>query len=141
MGGFLTLSEIGAELASMRTRYPNLVGRVDTIGRSVKGRPLWGIRISWNPLVTEDEPRVLYTALHHAREPISIMQMMYYMWYILENYGTDQEVTTVLNSRELYFVPVVNPDGYAENERTDPQGAACGGRTCATTVTAVWELT
>jgi carboxypeptidase T len=122
MGGYLTLKEIGVELAAMRTRYPTLVGRIDTIGRSVNGRPLWGIKISWNPLVAEDEPRVLYTALHHAREPISVMQMMYYMWYLLETYGTDPEVTAILNSRELYFVPVVNPDGYAENERTDPQG-------------------
>ncbi|NIV14192.1 MAG: peptidase M14, partial [Aliifodinibius sp.] len=41
---------------------------------------------------------------------------------LLENYGSDQEVTYLVNNRELYFVPIINPDGYVYNEQTDPNG-------------------
>ena len=48
--------------------------------------------------------------------------MMYYMYFLLENYGTDPEVTYLLNNREIFFVPVVNPDGYVFNQTTNPNG-------------------
>ncbi len=44
------------------------------------------------------------------------------MWYLLENYATDPEIQSVVDNTELYFVPVVNPDGYLYNEKTDPNG-------------------
>jgi hypothetical protein len=47
---------------------------------------------------------------------------LYYMFYLLENYGIDPEVTYLVNTRELYFVPVVNPDGYMRNQTTNPSG-------------------
>ena len=80
------------------------------------------VKISNNPDVNEDKPEILYTALHHAREPMGMMQMIYYMYYLLENYGTDPEVTYLVNNREMYFIPVVNPDGYEYNRQTDPNG-------------------
>ena len=122
MGGFLTLEEVKAELDSMHSLYPTLISARDSIGASVEGRPLWAVKISRNPSVDLNEPRVLYTALHHAREPGSMMALIYTMWYLLENDGTDAEVTDLLNHRELYFIPVVNPDGYAYNISTNPSG-------------------
>ena len=47
---------------------------------------------------------------------------MYFMWYLLENYGTDAEATYLVNNREMYFVPCFNPDGYEYNRQTDPNG-------------------
>jgi murein tripeptide amidase MpaA len=47
---------------------------------------------------------------------------MYYMWYLLENYGTDPEATYLVDNREMYFVPCFNPDGYEYNRQTDPNG-------------------
>ena len=48
--------------------------------------------------------------------------VIYFMDYLLENYGKDPEVTYLVNNRELYFVPVVNPDGYVYNEQISPDG-------------------
>ncbi len=48
--------------------------------------------------------------------------VLYYMFYLLESYGTDPEATYLVNERELYFVPVVNPDGYVYNQTTNPNG-------------------
>src|SRR5690606_2209606 len=78
--------------------------------------------ISDQPDVDQDEPEVLYDALHHAREPASLSQLIFYMWYLLENYGTNDEVTYLVDSTEMYFVPCVNPDGYVYNWNNHPTG-------------------
>ena len=122
LGGFLTFREVVAEMDSMRSAYPSLISRKDSIGRSTEQRAIWCVKISRNADVEADVPRALYTGLHHAREPEGMMQLVYFMWYLLENYGMEPEVTALLDHRELYFVPVVNPDGYVYNESTDSTG-------------------
>lgn len=122
MGGYYTFDEVESELDSMYLMYPNLVTQKQSIGTTENGKDLWMVKISANPTVDEDEPEVLYTALHHAREPESIMALLYFMDHILEQYGSDPEITYLLDNRELYFVPVVNPDGYLYNQQTDPLG-------------------
>ena len=122
MGGFMTLAELEAAVDSMLAEYPLLISVRDTIGFSVEGRPIWAIKISRNPAVDEPEPRVLYTAVHHAREPQGMMTLVLTMWYLLENYGIDVDVTDVLDQRELFFVPLLNPDGYVYNQTVNPEG-------------------
>jgi carboxypeptidase T len=122
MGGNLTLAEVESELDSMRRAFPLLVSYRQAIGVTAENRTIWAIRISRNPDVDEDEPRVLFTALHHAREPGGMMTLLYTMWYLLEQYGTNDDVTDILDHRELVFVPVVNPDGYQYNQATVPAG-------------------
>lgn len=122
MGGFYTLSEVIAELDTMKMLYPNLITERVPIGYSIENKPIWMVKISDNPDLNENEPQVLYTALHHAREPQGMMTVIYYMYYLLENYGVDPEVTYLVNNRELYFIPVVNPDGYEYNRSTNPSG-------------------
>lgn len=70
----------------------------------------------------QPKPQALYTALHHAREPNSLSQMLYFMWYVLENYDTDARIRSIVDNMELYFVPCLNPDGYVYNEFTNPDG-------------------
>ncbi len=124
MGGFLTLDEVMAELDDMTTQYPNLITAKFTIGntQTIEGRYIYAIKISDNPNVNEDEPEVLYTSLIHAREPESMQQLIWYMWYLLENYGTNDEITYLVDNLQMYFVPVINPDSYEYNHTTDPSG-------------------
>ncbi len=123
MGGYLTFDQMVAELDEMKTLYPNLITIKSSIGTTAQGRSIWMVKISDNPTVDEsEEPGVLYTGLTHAREPISMMSLIYYMQYILSQYATDPEVACLLNNRELYFVPCVNPDGYVYNQTTNPNG-------------------
>ncbi|MCK5086249.1 MAG: zinc carboxypeptidase, partial [Melioribacteraceae bacterium] len=109
-------------LDEMYTAYPSLITQRDSIGSSIENRSIYMVKISDNPTTKEEEPEVLYTALHHAREPESMMQMIYFMFYLLENYGIDDEVTYLVDNREIYFIPVVNPDGYRYNETIAPNG-------------------
>ena len=125
MGGFYTLDQVYAELDSMYVKYPNIITQhqpisIDTLTHD--GRMQYWIKISDNPGTDEDEPEVLYTGVHHAREPMSVQQTIFFMWYLLENYDSDEEIQRIVDNTELYFVPVINPDGYAYNESTNPNG-------------------
>lgn len=120
--GYYNLSEINANLDSMKVKYPNLITEKIPIGYSVENRPLYMVKISDNPNQNENEPEVLFTALTHAREPGGMMAVLYFMYYLLENYATNPSVKYLVDNREIYFVPCVNPDGYEYNRTTNPTG-------------------
>ena len=124
MAGFYTYQEFLDEIDAMVAQYPNLISpraQISTF-QSIEGRPLYWLRLSDNPNTDEAEPEVLYTAIHHAREPNSLSEVIFYMWYLLENYATSDEIQYLVNNTEMYFVPMVNPDGYIYNETTNPSG-------------------
>jgi len=122
MGGFYTFSEVVAQLDIMRLLYPNLITVKDSIGATIEGRAIWAVKISDNPDVNENEPQIFYNSLIHAREPEGMMAVIYFMYYLLESYGTDPEVTYLVDNREFYFVPVINPDGYVYNQSISANG-------------------
>ncbi|MDW8302399.1 MAG: M14 family zinc carboxypeptidase [Bacteroidia bacterium] len=122
MGGFFTYSEFITHLNTLRSNYPTLVSKIDTIGYSIENRPILAFKISDNPDVNEAEPQVLYTAVHHAREPAGLSVLIFYAYYLVENYATNPHIQYIVNNRELYFVPMLNPDGYVYNQTTHPSG-------------------
>lgn len=122
MGGFLTFDEMIEHIDYMRTLYPELITVKESIGQSLEGREMWMVKISDNPEEMEDEPEVLYTGLHHAREPESMHQLIFYMWYLLENYDSNEYIQMLVDNVQMYFIPCVNPDGYVYNEQTNPNG-------------------
>ncbi|MBC7411821.1 MAG: immune inhibitor A [Bacteroidia bacterium] len=124
MGGYFTYAEMLKNLDSMATKYPNLIkarSPIDTF-KTNEQRPVYWLKISDNPTVDEAEPEILYTSLHHAREPNSLSQQIMYMWYLLENYATNNEIKYLVDNTEIYFIPCVNPDGYIYNATTNPSG-------------------
>ncbi|HLT46695.1 MAG TPA: M14 family zinc carboxypeptidase [Rubricoccaceae bacterium] len=122
MGGYLTFDGVVAALDTLHARYPEVVSARASIGQGHEGRDLWMVEISDHPGVDEGEPEALYTGVHHAREPGSMMAVLYFMYYLAEQYETNPEVRDLVDERRLFFVPVVNPDGYVFNETTDPDG-------------------
>ena len=124
MGGFYKYQEFIDELDDMVAQYPNLITAKAPINTftTIDGNPIYWLKISDNPNTDEAEPEVLYSAIHHAREPASLSETIFYMWYLLENYGTNEEVTYLVDNTEMYFVPMINPDGYRYNELTEPNG-------------------
>lgn len=125
MGGFYTYAELLTALDSMHAKYPDLITArtvIDSSRPTAMGNYVYQLRLSDNPNTDENEPEVLYSALHHAREPGSMQSLVYFMWFLLENYGTNPEVTYLVDNTEMYFVPCINPDGYLYNETTNPNG-------------------
>ncbi|MGH2574695.1 MAG: M14 family zinc carboxypeptidase [Ignavibacteria bacterium] len=122
MGGYLKFNEVINKLDSMRIEYPNLISQKFSIGNSYENRPMWTVRVSNSPNAPTGRPEVWYHSLIHAREPMAMEQMIYFMYWLLENYNIDPVATYILRYRELYFTPVFNPDGYVYNETQSPNG-------------------
>jgi len=122
MGGYYTWEEAVQFLFEIVEDYPTLVSELDTIGYSHEGRPIYALKISDNPNIDEDEPEMLYDAVHHAREPMGMMNLLYFMQHLCQGYGEDPEITAMVDNRELWFVPFVNPDGYVFNYEIAPNG-------------------
>ncbi len=129
MGGFCTNDEMIDHLDNMFSLYPNLITQKAVAGTTIEGREIYWVKISDNPDVNEDEPEVLYDGMHHAREPIGMQLLLYYMYYLLENYDTDEEVQYLVNNREMYFIPIINVDGYEYNRSTNPSGGGMWRKT------------
>lgn len=125
MGGHLRYDEMEKHLDSMKILYPNLISAkspIDTT-KTIEGRRIWYVKISDN--AEEDdttEPKALYSAIHHAREPVGMHQLIMYMWYLLENYSGNQDIKALVDASEMYFVPCLNPDGYLFNQTQNPEG-------------------
>ncbi|MEP7377570.1 MAG: M14 family zinc carboxypeptidase [Chitinophagaceae bacterium] len=122
MGGFYTFSEMNTEMNDLVTAFPTLVQKT-SIGLSVEGRNIWCLKISDNVSTDENnEPEVLYLGLQHAREAITGTSLIFFAQYLAQNYGTNPDVTGLVNNREIFIVPCTNPDGYVYNEVNDPGG-------------------
>lgn len=123
-GGFSTMEECYAHLDNMHALYPDLITLYEPVSdlTTHEGRSIYYVKISDNPNEAENEPQVLYTGMHHAREPIGMQHLLYYMYYLLENYATNPQIRELVNNIEMYFIPILNPDGYNRNITTNPNG-------------------
>ncbi len=124
MGGFFNLQEVYDQLDSMRLFYPTLISVRVAAGNNptIEGRSIYYVRITSNPDQASAKPKVFYNSLIHAREPMGMQQLIFFMWYLLENYNTSDEVKYLVDNLQLCFIPVVNPDGYEFNHTSYPAG-------------------
>ncbi len=113
---FHRYDEIIAYLEQLVSDHPKLASLIE-LGRTVQGREIRGIRIA-GPDVTEFSPAVIYFSTVHAREWITTSINPYLATHLLENYGTNQQVTDLVNRVEWLLVPVANPDGYEYTRST-----------------------
>jgi murein tripeptide amidase MpaA len=103
-------AEMSDEILAVANAHPEIVSRF-TIGSSYEGRELWAVKISDNVAVDEDEPEVLFIGQHHAREHITVEMTLYILHMLVDNYGADQQITDLVNLREIYVIFTTNPDG------------------------------
>ena len=77
-----TFQDMQNELDDMRALYPNLITIKSSIGTTGEGRSIFMVRLSDNADTDENEPEVLLNAVHHAREPMSMTQLIFFMWHV-----------------------------------------------------------
>ncbi|MFJ8041746.1 M14 family metallopeptidase [Kitasatospora sp. NPDC096147] len=103
-------AEATAEINTLVAKYPAIMSK-RVIGKSYEGRDLFAIKISDNVGTDEAEPEVLFTAHQHAREHLTVEMALYLLKEFGDKYATDSRIANVVNSREIWIVPDVNPDG------------------------------
>jgi hypothetical protein len=108
-----TFDEVAYELDSISQEFPAIT-HLDTIGyTTTDSLPIFALKISDNAHLDEDEPAVLYVACHHAEEILGIEICMYMIGDLLTGYSQDSvRHCHWVNNREIWFVPLLNPDGH-----------------------------
>ena len=88
--------------------------KLEVIGHSLQGREIIALKVTKDANRVPDgaRPDVFYMATIHAREWISTEVNRRILHHFVDNYGTNPEVTNLVDTRELWFVLVSNPDGY-----------------------------
>jgi carboxypeptidase T len=116
LGEYHTVAETAAEMSAYVAAHPS-IARLDTIGLSLEGRSILAVEISDNVGVDEGEPEALVVGCHHARELMSVEIPLYLMRRLLDGYGTDPVITSLVNGRSIWIVPLLNPDGHVYVEQ------------------------
>lgn len=115
--GFPSYEEANTLLRNWLEAHPDKL-RQQKIGESYLKRPIYGYVLGKASAFTANTPKVLITSLMHAREPASLTVVLYFIGHLLDLYSQgDPQATYVIESREIWLVPFVNPDGYIENEK------------------------
>ena len=125
-GGFWTLAEVKMKLDDLvASDTQGLVAdKLDTLGYSLQGRPVWGLKLGSVVDAPDNRPVVLYSALTHAREPGGMQALLHFVDQLIASYPSDPVAKYLLEHRQIYICPVVNPDGYSFNKRIwDSTGA------------------
>ena len=116
-----TNEEVGQILEGIAAAYPG-IARSYVWGTSVEGRDLWGLEISDNVAVQEPEPEVRLSSTIHGDEPIGTELLLGLAHLLVDGYGIDPRLTSIVNDVELHLLPMHNPDGNAAGMRQNVYG-------------------
>ncbi|MBN2446090.1 MAG: hypothetical protein JXO22_05170 [Phycisphaerae bacterium] len=106
-----TLAQYETLIAGLAASQPTIT-QLTSIGQTYEGRDIWCLEISDNPGVDESEPGVVFMGLHHAREWPSLEAALDVATRLVNGYGSDPEITALVNGQRIWVLPCVNPDGY-----------------------------
>jgi murein tripeptide amidase MpaA len=122
-------TNLKTQMENLAAKYPK-IAKLETIGQSVRGQPIYAMKVTNDAKKVRDgsRPAVLYSAVQHAREWLAGETERRTLRLFLDNYGksgtavgtdgqpvagvSSSELTSLVNTRELWFILVANPDGY-----------------------------
>jgi len=115
--GYPDLSQVYTEMIAAETAYPSICKMVDLtttygVSPTFEDRHIYAVKISDNVNQDEDEPTFLMVSCHHARETVTPVIALYAIEQLTTEYGSDPQITTLVDEYEIWISPVWNPDGY-----------------------------
>ena len=107
------LADYNSEMADLAKKNPSLVKLFEMKQPSLEGRTIYGLEIAADVKSDEDGRPIFYMdAVHHAREWPASEFTMIYAHYLVEKFGKDREITSLLKRARVILVPIVNVDGF-----------------------------
>lgn len=103
-------AEMFTEIQQAAADHPAIF-QLFSIGQTYEGREIWAGKISDNVGLDEDEPEVLFTHHQHAREHLTVEMALYTLKMLTDEYGVDSQITNLVDTREIWMIFDVNPDG------------------------------
>jgi hypothetical protein len=116
LGVYHTYDEMVSELQNLAAAHPEIL-RLQSIGRTYEGRDIWAVKLSDNVAQDEAEPNVTILGGIHAGELIGVEVALSILFSLVENYTTNATVGWYVNSTQIWFVPMINPDGHVYVEQ------------------------
>ncbi len=120
--GYHTYEQVASKLRALAQKRGDIATIVD-LGDSWEktqkraDRDLLALKIGKG----SGKPVVLFAACHHARELATPEMVLRMAELLIGQYGVDPEITAWVDTREIWLVPMVNPDGHALATRGDSQ--------------------
>ena len=111
--------ELLVAIRDQEVEHPDIVD-VFPVGKSYQGRTIWAAKVSDNVKDDENEPEVLFDALHHAREHLTIEQILDTFTQLTTLYGSNSRITNIVDRREVWFIFALNPDGWEYDLQGSP---------------------
>ncbi len=96
--------------------------RLYSLGQSVQGRELWAMLITDNPDQEEFEPEFKYVSTMHGDEVVGTEMCLYFIDWLLSQYGTNKRITRLVKRTAIWVVPLMNPDGHVLGTRYNATG-------------------
>jgi hypothetical protein len=109
-GDYHSYLELEQDLYMLESLYPHLA-KVEIIGTSHEAHHIYAVKVSDNVYQDENEASVIFLGCHHAREWISVEVPYLILQHLLDNYQSDSEIKNLVDQCEIWFIPLVNPDG------------------------------
>lgn len=110
LNDFHDYATLTTELQQLAADFPNIT-RLYDLGKSVQGRSIWGLKITDNPTIEEVEPEIRICGCHHGDEEMSVELPLLLAKQLLNNYTTNNTIGNLVDTREIWIIPLVNPDG------------------------------
>lgn len=115
-GYYYTYDEIKNAILDLQSKHPDFVKVSSLPTKSIEDRDIFVVKFSNSPDANNNSPEVVISGAMHADEPIGPSVCMNDMNYLCDNYESDPEIKWLIDNRQIYFIPVMNPDGYVFNE-------------------------
>ena len=110
---FHTYDQNYAALKDLETKN-SAIARVQSIGKSIENRDIWAFHLNTNAESlksgTSTKPGIIFMGNHHAREHVSLEIPLMLATYLTEH-QKDARIAKLLDSRDIWIIPMVNPDG------------------------------
>lgn len=113
--GYRKYDQVKALYYEMAKTYA--YAKIEVFGESAKGNELFALRVSDNVEVEEGEPKLMITSATHGDELITVEVQLRLVQELLEGAKTDPRLKRMIDDHVLYFIPVVNPDGFTRRSR------------------------
>ena len=121
LSSYLSYTQYRDSMIKMAQTYPGIC-KLETLGYSHQNRLLLIMKISDNPKVDETEPALHFEANIHGNEKITWGVNFLLVGYLLKNYATNPQIKDLIDNREIWIAPMVNPDGYNNSSRYNARG-------------------
>ncbi|MFA6236325.1 MAG: M14 family zinc carboxypeptidase [Bacteriovorax sp.] len=113
-----TPEAIEKDLKTIAKKFPDIT-KLYSIGKSVKKRDLWVMKLSKNARVDDDRPEFKYVANMHGDEIVGREVMVRFIKDCTDNYGKDPRITNLLDKFQIHILVSMNPDGAAAGTRSN----------------------